>query len=88
MTLMDWLGCKTSIVIRVQKCKTALVAHSDARSTGDQGVAGSIPAGTGNILSRRLIMEYFLPSFAPSADSKRAVISFWHKNVHNHWLTA
>ena len=54
-----------TIVSRIQKCKTASVAHSDARSTADQGIAGSIPTGTGNILSRRLIMKYFLPSFAP-----------------------
>ena len=29
----------------------ALVAHSDVRPTEDQEVAGSIPAGSGNILS-------------------------------------
>ena len=32
------------------------MAQSDARPTGDQEVAGSIPAGSGNILSWRLIM--------------------------------
>ena len=44
---------------------SASVARSDARSTGDQEVAGSIPAGSGNILSCRLIMKYFQRSFSP-----------------------
>ena len=52
------------------------------RLTGDQEVAGSTPAEVGNILSWRLIMKYFLRSFSP-ADSRRAVVSFWQKNVHN-----
>ena len=43
----------------------AWVAQSDARPTGDQEVAGSTPAEVGNILSWRLIMKYFLRSFAP-----------------------
>ena len=37
----------------------ATVAQMDACPTGDQ-VAGSNPAGSGNILSWRLIMKYFL----------------------------
>ena len=49
------------------------------RPTGDQEVASSTPAEVGNILSWRLIMKYSLPS----ADSRRAVVSFWQKNVHN-----
>ena len=32
-----------------EQCKPASVAQSDARPTGDQEVAGSIPAGSGNI---------------------------------------
>ena len=51
------------------------------RPTGDQEVVGSTPAEVGNILSWRLIMKYFLRSFSP-ADSRRAVVSFWGKNVH------
>ena len=53
------------------------------RPTGDQEVAGSTPAEVGNILSWRLIVKYFLRSSPPSADSRRAVVSFWRKNVHN-----
>ena len=64
------------------KVEPALVAQLDARPTEDQEVAGSTPAEVGNILSWRLIMKYFLRSFSP-ADSRRAVISFWRKNVHN-----
>ena len=59
------------------------MAQLDACPTGDQEVAGSIPAEVGSILSGRLIMKYFLRSFSPSADSRWAVVSFWRKNVHN-----
>ena len=43
----------------------ASVAQWDAHPTGDQEVMGSIPAEVSNILSRRLIMKYFLRSFSP-----------------------
>ena len=49
----------------------ASVAQSNGHLTGDQEVPGKIPAK--NILSWRLIMKYFLLSFCPSADSRRAV---------------
>ena len=61
----------------------ASVAQLDARPTEDQEVAGSTPAEVGNILSWRLIMKYFLRSSLLSGDSKKAVVSFWQKNVHN-----
>ena len=35
------------------------------RLTGDQEVAGSAPAEVGNILSRIVIMKYFLQSCSP-----------------------
>ena len=41
-----------------QRC----VAKSDARPSGDQEVAGSISAGSGDILSGRLIIKFFLVS--------------------------
>ena len=53
------------------------MAQLDARPTGDQEVAGSTPAEVGNILSWRLIVKYFLRHSLPSADSRKAVISFW-----------
>ena len=37
----------------------AAMAKTDASRTGDQEVAGSIPARSGNILSWGLIMKYF-----------------------------
>ena len=40
------------------------MAQLVARPTGDLEVAGSIPAGSGNILSWRLIMKYFHRSFS------------------------
>ena len=50
------------------------VAQSEAHPTGDQEVAGSIPAGYGNIYSWRLIKKYFPQSFS-SADSRRTVFN-------------
>ena len=41
------------------------VAQPDACTTGDQEVDGLIPACSGNILSRKLILKYFLRSFSP-----------------------
>ena len=38
----------------------ALMAQSNARPTGEQDIAGSIPAGSDNNFSLRLIMNYFL----------------------------
>ena len=40
------------------------VAQSTMHWTGDQEVMGSIPAGSGNMLSWRLIVKYFLRSFS------------------------
>ena len=61
----------------------ASVAQLDARPTGNQEVAGSTPAEIGNILSWRLIMKYFYGHSLPSADSRRAAVSFRRKNVRN-----
>ena len=54
---------------------TFLVAQSDVRPTGDQEVAGSIPAMSGNILSCRVIMKYFLRSFSPFRKFKNGQLS-------------
>ena len=43
-----------------QWLEPASVAMSDACSTGDQELAGSIPAESSSILSWRFIMKYFL----------------------------
>ena len=42
---------------------------------------GSI-LGSGNILSWILVMESFLWPCFPSADSSRAVVNYWRKDVH------
>ena len=44
------------------QCAT-IDSQSNAHPTGDQEVTGLIPAESGNILSWRLIMKYFLQSF-------------------------
>ena len=51
--------------------------------TGDQEVMISAPTEVGNIFSWRLIINIFCGHSLPSADSRRAVVSFWRKNVHN-----
>ena len=58
----------------------ASLAQLDACPTGDQEIADSTPVGLGNILSCRLITQYFL-RFLP--DSRRVIVSFCRKNVHN-----
>ena len=64
-------------LITEREVQPTLVAQLDARPTGDQDVTGLILAGSGNILSWRLIMKYFLQSISSSAYSRRAVVSFW-----------
>ena len=53
----------------------ASVAQLDARLTGEQEVAGSFPADW----SWNTSYGHSLPS----ANSRRAVVSFWRKNVHS-----
>ena len=56
----------------------ASVAELDAWPTVDQEVAGLMPAG-----SAAFFQNVFYGQSLPSADSRRAVVSFWRKNVHN-----
>ena len=70
----------TNLLVTLEH-KPASVAQLDARPTGDQEVAGSTPAEVGNILSWSWNIYY--GHSLPSADSRRAVVSFWRKNVHN-----
>ena len=58
----------------------ASVAQLDVRPSGDKEISGSTPAGRQDSIVE--IMKYFLRSFY-SADSRRAVVSVWRKNVHN-----
>ena len=60
----------------------SLVAQLDARPTEDQEVAGLTPAGSAKFFRGDLMVKYFLWSF-PSADSRRAVVSFLRKNMPN-----
>ena len=53
------------------------------RPTDDQEVLGSTPAEVGNIFRRDWSWNIFYGHSLPSADSRRAVVSFWRKNVHN-----
>ena len=62
------------------------MAQSDAHLTGDQEVMGSIFAGSGNILTWRLIAKYFLRSFSPIGLDKggypvNIFFLFLHENI-------
>ena len=49
-----------------------------------EAVAGSTPAGYATVFRGDLIIKYFFYSHSlSSADSRRAVVSFWQKNEHN-----
>ena len=67
---------------------SASVAQLDARPTGDQEVAGLIPAKVGNILSWRVIMKYFLWSFSPFRRFKKGSCQFLAKECAQYQLTA
>ena len=58
------------------------VARFDMRPTDDQEVAGSTPAGRQHSFVE-IDHELFCTVTLPSADSRRAIVSFWRKNVHN-----
>ena len=53
------------------------------RLTGDQEVSGSTPTEVGNILLGDWSWNIFYGHSLPSAGSRRAVVSFWRKTVHN-----
>ena len=61
----------------------ASVAQLDACPTGDQEIAGLNLAESATFFRGDFIMKYFLRSFSLSADSRKAVVSFRQKNVHN-----
>ena len=62
------------------------MAQLDAHPTGDQEVASSTSAGSAIFFHGDLILKYFLRVSLHYVDSRRAVVSFWGKNVHNNRL--
>ena len=77
--------CKCHFIdtIGVRNFKTFTVIITILGCLGGSVGCASTPAEVGNILSWRLIVKYFLQSFSPFADTRRAVVSFWRKNVHD-----
>ena len=59
------------------------MAQLDARPIGDQESAGLTPAGSATFFRGDWSWNIFYGHSLPSADSRRAVDSFWRKNVHN-----
>ena len=66
----------------------ASVAHFDVPSDWRPGGHGFDPAEVGNILSWRLIMQYFLRSFSPFRWFKKGSCQFLAKECAQYWLTA
>ena len=65
--------------IKITIIKLASVAQSNARPTGDQEVAGSILAGSGNVLfSWRLIIKYFYGYSGNVLFSWRLIIKYFY----------
>ena len=65
----------------------ASVAQLDTHPSDNQ-VKGSIPTGSGKILFLEINYEIVSTVISlPSTDSRRAVVSFWRKNVYKYWLT-
>ena len=65
-----------------KRAELALMARLNARSTGDQEVAGSVPAESATVI-HEIDHKYFYGHSLPCTDSRRAVVSFRRKNVHN-----
>ena len=57
------------------------VAESEACPLGIQETLSSIPMDS-TIFRGDLVMKKFLQPFSLFADSRRAVVSYWRKNVH------
>ena len=63
--------------------KPASVAQLNARSTGEQEVAGSTAAWSVTFFCGDWSWNIFYGHSLPYADSRRVVVSFWRKNVNN-----
>ena len=61
----------------------ASMAQLDARPTGDREVGGSISTGSATFFHGDWSWNIFYSHSLPSADSRRAVVTFWWKKVHN-----
>ena len=59
-----------------------MTSYIGAVTTADQEVADSTPIGSATFFRGNSIMEYFYGDSLPSANSRRALVSFWRKNVH------
>ena len=59
--------------------KQALVAQLDAHPTGDDQEVASLTT----FFLRDWSWKFFYGHSLPSTDLRRAVVSFWQKNVHN-----
>ena len=60
-----------------------LVAQLNASLTGDQEVVGSSPLGWQHSFVEIEHEIFSMINSLTSADSRRIVVSFWQKNVHN-----
>ena len=61
--------------------RPGVVARSEACPLGMQAAPNSIPT-SGTFFRGDLVMKKFYGHSLSSADSRRAVVSYWRKNVH------
>ena len=70
-------------ILQHQIFSQASVAQLNTRPNGDEEIAGLTPARSAKLFYGDWSWNIFYDYSVPSADSRRAVVSFWKKNVHN-----
>ena len=75
--------CYSSRNFKTHRQVPALMAPLDARRIDDQEVGGLPPLGRQHYFVEIDHEIYYYCHSLPSVDSRRAVVSFWRKNVHN-----
>ena len=85
---LHWAVVHLKEVILHRRVMPASVAQLDGPSNWRPGGCGFNPRQGRQPSFVEIDHEIFSTVILPSADSRRAVVSFWRKNVHNTWLTA
>ena len=82
-----WFKSNIDIAFEYLLYQPASVAQLEARSTGDQEAADSIPTGSATFFRGDLIVKYFLRSFFPFRWFKKGGCQFLTRESAQNWLT-